>query len=186
VSKFTFKPLTPERWKDFETLFGANGACGGCWCMAWRWQPKEFRQKKGDGAKRAFKKIVNGSVPPGLLAYAGKEAVGWVAIGPRTDYERLAGSKVLAPVDDQPVWCVPCFFIRKDYRNQGLSTELLKAAAVFAKRHKAKVVEGYPYDVEKKLPVVFVWTGLLGTYTKAGFKEVARRSDQRPIMRLSL
>ena len=26
-------PLTPDRWDDFETLFGERGACGGCWCM---------------------------------------------------------------------------------------------------------------------------------------------------------
>jgi hypothetical protein len=29
-------PLTPERWADFERLFGPRGAYGGCWCMYWR------------------------------------------------------------------------------------------------------------------------------------------------------
>ena len=29
-------PLDITRWKDFETLFGERGACGGCWCMSWR------------------------------------------------------------------------------------------------------------------------------------------------------
>jgi GNAT superfamily N-acetyltransferase len=182
----TFKPLTPARWRDFEQLFGANGACGGCWCMAWRWPHKEFLQKKGAGAKRAFKKIVESGKPPGILAYAGREPVGWVAISPRKDIVRLEGSKVLAPIDDQPVWCVPCFFIRKDFRNQGLTSELLKVAAEFAKKHDAKIVEGYPYDVDKKQAPPFVWTGLLSSFTKAGFTEVARRSKTRPIMRKEL
>ena len=29
---FEFHPLTKARWQDFETLFGPNGAVGGCWC----------------------------------------------------------------------------------------------------------------------------------------------------------
>jgi len=28
-SKLEFHPLTPERWRDFEALFGERGACGG-------------------------------------------------------------------------------------------------------------------------------------------------------------
>jgi GNAT superfamily N-acetyltransferase len=98
----------------------------------------------------------------------------------------VEGSKVLAPVDDQPVWCVPCFFIRKDFRNQGLTSELLKAASEFAKKNGAKIVEGYPYDVGNKQAPPFVWTGLLSSFTKAGFTEVARRSKTRPIMRLQV
>jgi GNAT superfamily N-acetyltransferase len=154
--------------------------------MAWRWPHKEFLQKKGAGARRAFKKIVESGKPPGILAYVGREAIGWVAIAPRQEIVRLEKSKVLAQVDDQPVWCVPCFFIRKDFRYQGLTSELLKAAAEFARRQGAKIVEGYPYDVDKKQAPPFVWTGLLSSFTKAGFSEVARRSKSRPIMRLNL
>ena len=29
-------PITRNVCSDFEELFGANGACGGCWCMFWR------------------------------------------------------------------------------------------------------------------------------------------------------
>ena len=63
---FKFKPLTPARWHDFETLFGKNGACGGCWCMTWRIALKEFREKKGAGNKRAMKKLVESGVQPVL------------------------------------------------------------------------------------------------------------------------
>jgi hypothetical protein len=38
----TYKPLTPEIWDDFEALFGAHGAFGGCWCMYWRLTRREF------------------------------------------------------------------------------------------------------------------------------------------------
>ena len=44
AQNLTFYPLTPERWKDFEELFGPRGACGGCWCMWWRLKRSEFEK----------------------------------------------------------------------------------------------------------------------------------------------
>jgi len=82
------------------------------------------------------------------------------------------------------VWSTPCFFVSKDYRGSGVSVKLLKAAVEYASQCGAKLVEGYPQDLGgKKLPPPFVWTGLLGTFERAGFKEVMRRSKTRPIMR---
>ena len=186
MSKLTFHPLTLDRWRDFEILFGQNGACGGCWCMAWRLTSKEFKERQGEPNRCAMKRIVATKTPPGLLAYAGQEPVGWVAVAARETFVRLAGSRVLAPVDDQAVWSIMCFFVRKDCRKQGLSTELLNAAAKFAKKNKAKILEGYPQELKKYLPAPFVWTGLASAFRKAGFEEVARRSKARPIMRLAL
>src|SRR5262245_48997245 len=99
----TIHPLTPERWDDFEALFGANGACAGCWCTWWQLGQSEWLRTKGNGTKRRMRARVRKGPPPGLLAYAGREAVGWCAIGPREEYPRLARSKILAPVDDLPV-----------------------------------------------------------------------------------
>ena len=53
-----FHPVTKKRWADFETLFGAKGACGGCWCMLWRLTRKEFEQQKGEANRRAMKAII--------------------------------------------------------------------------------------------------------------------------------
>jgi GNAT superfamily N-acetyltransferase len=183
---FTFKPLTPAHWHDFELLFGENGACGGCWCMTWRVSPKEFREKKGAGNKQAIKKLVEAGHAPGILAYSGGQPVAWIAIAPRTEYVRLLGSKVLAPVDEKPVWSVSCFFVRKDFRNLGLTVELLQAAADLARNQGAKILEGYPYDLKEKTSPPFVWTGLASSFERAGFQEVARRSKTRPIMRKEL
>jgi GNAT superfamily N-acetyltransferase len=68
-----------------------------------------------------------------LLGYHQEEAVGWCAVAPRADYPALGRSRVLKPVDDQPCWSVVCLFIRKDYRRQGVSTALLKAAADYVR-----------------------------------------------------
>ncbi|MGZ4816562.1 MAG: GNAT family N-acetyltransferase [Terriglobales bacterium] len=154
--------------------------------MAWRISRKEFSLKKGDGNRRAMKKIVSSQTSPGLLAYDGKEPIGWIALAPREVFVRLEDSKVLAPIDDTPVWSVVCFFVRKDYRKQCLTVELLQAASRFARKNKAKILEGYPQELSKELPAPFVWTGLASAFRKAGFEEVARRSKTRPIMRLQL
>jgi GNAT superfamily N-acetyltransferase len=90
-------------------------------------------------------------------------------------------------VDEQPVWSVHCFYIKKEYRNKGLSVPLLKAAAAYASSMGATLVEGYPLEIpEGKTPDVFAWTGLAQIFLRAGFKEVARRSKTRPIMRLNI
>jgi len=180
----TIVPLTPDRWSDFESLFGANGACGGCWCMAWRHRsPKTFDAGKGDGNKRAIRRIVNAGPPPGLIAYEGGEPVGWCAVAPRESYPRLLGSRVLAPVDDRPVWSVSCFFVRRDRRRRGITVALLKEAARHVGRGGGRLLEGYPTATRKEQPGAFVWLGLASAFEKAGFREVARRSAGRPIMR---
>jgi len=91
-------PLTPNRWDDFEALFGKNGACAGCWCTWWRMSQSEWLAKEGDGTKRKMRALVEKGPPPGLLAYAGDEAVGWCALAPREGYPRLSRSKIPAAV----------------------------------------------------------------------------------------
>jgi hypothetical protein len=51
------------------------------------------------------------------------------------------------------------------------------------KKHGGKIVEGYPGDPKKVQPDVFVYTGLASAFRKAGFIEILRRSENRPIMR---
>lgn len=181
--RFAFFPATPDRWNDLESLFGARGACGGCWCMTWRLPRAEFNAGKGESNRRALLKVVKTGPPPGVLAYANGKPVGWCAVAPRTAYQALDRSRILKPVDDQPVWSISCLFVEKGYRRQGLSTLLIQAAARFAKDQGAKIVEGYPQVVEGSLPDAFVWTGLEPSFLKAGFTEVARRSSKRPILR---
>lgn len=179
------RPLTKARWSDLERLFGEKGACGGCWCMWWRLTAAEYTARKGTKNRSAFKKLVAKGPPPGLVAYAGKTPVGWVAIAPRASLPRLDRSRTLAPVDDQPVWSVSCFFVTREWRRHGVTIFLLEAATRFAARRGARIVEGYPVETRTEAPGPFVWTGLPGAFEEAGFTEVARRSKTRPIMRRS-
>jgi GNAT superfamily N-acetyltransferase len=87
-------------------------------------------------------------------------------------------------VDDQPVWTITCFYIGRPYRRQGLMLKLLNAAVAYAASQGAIIVEGYPLDTagDRKADSS-AYTGLLSAFQKAGFTEVLRRHEGRPIMR---
>jgi GNAT superfamily N-acetyltransferase len=180
----TFNPLTPERWTDFEKLFGPRGACAGCWCMYWRLTRTQYAEQQGELNRRNIKALVDSGNIPGILAYVNDEPVGWCSIAPREEFSTLARSRILKPVDDQPVWSVVCFFVARNQRRQGLTIQLLNAAVEYASLQGATIIEGYPVEPkEGKAPDVFVFTGLSSAFKQAGFKEILRRSETRPIMR---
>lgn len=184
MKNVTFHPLTGDRWKDIELLFGERGACGGCWCMSWRLSSKDFNLHKGEGNKELLKGLAEGNYEPGIIAYDGNKPVGWCAVAPRSVYKRLENSRVLKPIDEKEVWSVTCFFIEKGYRRKGLSVLLLKEAIKFSKSKGAEIIEGYPSEpYDENIPPAFAWTGIPSAFIKAGFKEAARRSKTRPIMR---
>jgi GNAT superfamily N-acetyltransferase len=134
-----------------------------------------------------MKGIVEAGAPPGILAYVGGRPVGWCAFGPRETYPTLERSRILKPVDERPVWSVTCFFVTKEYRDRGLTSKLLEAAAAHAGKRGAAILEGYPVEPKRgRMADVFAYTGLASAYRKAGFTEVLRRSETRPIMRLEL
>src|SRR5262249_43947362 len=141
----------------------------------------------GEPNRRAFRKLVTTGPPPGLLAYEGGEPVGWVAIAPRAEYRRFETSRILQPVDDREVWSVPCFFVARGHRKKGVTKALLSAACEWAGKRGARMIEGYPVDAGgKEYTPAFAWHGLIGTFEATGFREVARRSKRRPIMRKSV
>ena len=185
--KLRIEPATPERWDDVVRLFGPRGACAGCWCMWWRRPAAAWSAGKGDGNRRALRRLVESGTPPGVIAYDGTEPVGWCAVAPRGEYVRLAAARTLKPIDDTPVWSVTCFFVARSHRRRGVTVELLKGAAAFAARSGARMLEGYPVEPRSGATAdAFAWTGLPGAFRKAGFAEAARPSPTRPIMRRPL
>ncbi|MGD0028640.1 MAG: GNAT family N-acetyltransferase [Candidatus Bathyarchaeia archaeon] len=123
-----FHPLTLERWKDLEKLFGEDGICRSCWCMWWRLSSSEWKKGRGRDRKEALKTIVGQGRVPGILAYFDGQPIGWCSISPREEFRRLEGSRTLKRLDNRPVWSVVCFFVAKPFRGKGVSTKLLEAA----------------------------------------------------------
>lgn len=185
--RLVVRPLTAARWDDFERLFGERGACGGCWCMLWRLPRKQFEAQKGSGNRAAMRALVAAGAEPGLLAYRGSTAVGWVSVAPRPEFPALERSRVMKSIDDRPVWSVTCLYVDKDHRRTGVSVALLRAAAAHVKKRGGTIVEGYPQEPKKGVMAdVFAWTGIASAFRAAGFVEVARPTQTRPTMRLDV
>lgn len=181
--KYEIQPVTSARWNDLVDLFGERGGTEGCWCMFWRLSSGDYQANRGEANKRALQELTCSQLPPGLLAYAGEQPVGWCSLGPREKFSRLQRSPTLKPVDDTPVWSIVCFFIHRQYRHKGVASALLRAAADFAQSHGAKVVEGYP--VVGEVENAFAYTGVPIMFSRLGFKVVAKRG-KRIVMRLEL
>lgn len=181
--KLTVRPLTPERWCDVEAVFGARGCSVArqCWCMYYR---RSGGLGQPDANRTALRALVASDEPPGLIGYLGDQPVGWVSLGPREDFAKLARSPVMKPVDGQPVWSIVCFVVPSAYRGQGVARALLEGAIGYARRRGAKLLEAYPVDTQARADAGSLWFGTKAMYDAAGFEEVARRKADRPVVRL--
>ena len=181
--KIDVRPLTPDLWPHLVDLFGAMGACGGCWCMYWR-IGSSYHKQPIHANKAAFHRIVKNGPPPGLLAFKGDLAVGWCQLTPRNALAWLNRTWRLKPVDDVPVWSISCFYIRKRCRRQGITSALIAAAVKEAKKAGAPALEAYPVDGDLTSSSSF--TGFASTFLKLGFQRVAKHTAARPILRHAL
>jgi len=188
--KFKVAPLTADRWADVEAVFKARGCsiARSCWCMCYRRSgaaaPPMAGRTRSQVNRAALRRLVNAGRPPGLVGYLGKVPVGWVSLGPREEFRKLARSPVMKPVDEQPVWSLVCFVVPPQFRGQGVARALLKGAVAYAKAHQARLLEAYPVDRPDRSHDDSMWFGAKSMYDKAGFKEVARRKPNRPVVRL--
>jgi len=57
---------------------------------------------------------------------------------------------------------------------------------VTPRRDLTKLVEAYPVDKPVRSNGEYMWFGAKSMYDNAGFREVARRKPQRPIVRTKL
>ncbi|TKJ40090.1 GNAT family N-acetyltransferase [candidate division LCP-89 bacterium B3_LCP] len=156
--------------------------------MWWRQSRSEFERNKGEANRKAFFEIIRSGEEPGLIAYSDGEPVGWICVGPRGRFPALERSRVLARVDDEPVWSVVCFFIAKGHRRQGVSKALLEAAVKHSRTKGADTIEGYPLPRKKeRTPDAFAWTGMEPIFEEAGFEVAIRRGKTgRGVWRLKL
>ena len=184
-SKLTILSVTPDLWPQLENLFGKSGASNGCWCMYWR-LGGAYRDTACGANKEALRQLVLHGSQPGLLAFDGELPVGWCQLTPRDALPWLDRMWWFQRVDDVPVWSISCFFVRKGYRRQGVMTQLIAAALKAAKRAKAPALEAYPIDTDAPKSSSNIFVGTAATFSRAGFKVVARRASARPIMRHDL
>ncbi|WP_133706498.1 GNAT family N-acetyltransferase [Rhizobium sp. BK313] len=185
-------PLTSDRWDDFETLFGPSGACYGCWCTHFRVPTSDRKTMDGAAKKEFMQARVAAGPPPGLLGYIGERPVAWAQVGPRSELPQWNSPKTVsrpldpADAEDNSVWAVSCFFMNSRDRGKGYSHRMLSEAVNFAKASGARILEGCPIERTKQSKSVGLYVGSLRIFEAAGFSEVAKRKDGRPLMRLVL
>jgi GNAT superfamily N-acetyltransferase len=185
-------PLTPERFPEVAALFEEGGDPKWCWCVYFRFRGRDWSNSTAGQNRAALEDLTATGRPPGLVAYQDGRAVGWVSLGPREEYERLAWSKVLAPVDDTPVWSIVCFVVSRRARGRGSAATMLDAAVAYAREEGATTLEAYPVAAgDGRIPAANAYRGTLSMFEKAGCHVVVRRqynatSPIRPIVRRSL
>jgi GNAT superfamily N-acetyltransferase len=176
-------PLTKDRIGDMEAVFGERGVARSCFCMHWRRPDGGFDDNRDN--RDRFADLVRDEAPPGLLGYVDGEPIGWVQVGPRSDFPTLRRSRLFKPVDDVQPWTINCFVVRTGHRRRGIGKGLLDAAIEYARDQGAQIIEAYPVDGPRSSSVDY-YTGTLGMFAEHGFVELLRRNDTRPIVRLSL
>jgi ribosomal protein S18 acetylase RimI-like enzyme len=181
-------PVTPDRWRDLEKLFGPDrGANSGCWCMWWRLTRAAWQRMPKAERKARFRRVITKGPPVGLLALRAGEPVGWVQVAPRSATPTFNTSPVAAPIrpDDDPdqVWAITCFYIAARGRRTGVANALAAAAVEHAFREGAAAIETCPKEPEGRAGGE-LFMGTPSVFRRLAFREVARRTPARPLMRL--
>jgi GNAT superfamily N-acetyltransferase len=194
VDDLDIRPLTAGRLADLATLFNQGGDPKWCWCAYFRVRGMDWSNSTPAGNRKVLERALRANMregrAPGLVAYRDGEAVGWVSLAPREDFERLEHSRVLARVDDRAVWSIVCFVVARAARGQGVAEAMLAAAVDYAREHGATLVEAYPVETPggRRVPAANAYHGTLGMFERAGFRVVERRqanasSPVRPVVR---
>ncbi len=182
-----FAAATADRWRDLEIIFADCGDARKCWCAFWYLPNRDFKAGWGEGNHKWFERLVASRAEPGILAYRGDEPAAWLGIAPRDRLERLNRSRTFKPIDSEPAWTMNCFVVRRNFRRQGLTRELIRAGIEFVRERGGKIIEAYPFQANRKaIPGYDLFVGSAAAFRDCGFAEVARPLPTRPVMRLSL
>jgi ribosomal protein S18 acetylase RimI-like enzyme len=183
---------TAVPWKDVEHALTGGGDGATCWCQWFMVTRKEFGACGREELRTLLhKELKAAETSPGLVAYADDSPAAWVRVGPRTSQPALARSRIVKgsaePLDDEDVWAITCYVVRREHRGRGLARALTAAAIDHAKSHGARVVEAYPFDTDqRKTSNNEMFVGSVQLFRDAGFREVARPTDARAVMALDV
>lgn len=184
------EPLGADRFEELERLFAGRRVVDGCWCMFWRQTGRENDRNWGTANRDAFRaRVTAGEPAPGVIASLDDEPVGWAAIAPVPEFGRILRSPTLRPPGGTygDVWSLNCLYVSPAARGHGVVRALLEGAVEHARSCGAKAVQAYPVDTQDaQVHPDELFTGATSTFSAAGFVEVARRSDRRPIVQLDL
>jgi GNAT superfamily N-acetyltransferase len=178
ASHLEYFPVDQDRWSDLEKLFESRGGPHSCWCMVWRNMITGKRRENKQDKKASLKNFVDRRIPVGILGYSGGDPVAWCSVAPRESLRDPGGDESL-----NEVWSIVCFFIRRPFRKRGISGQLIREAARYAKNMGAEWIEAYPVDPDSPS---YRFMGFTGSFEKEGFEFVKKAGTRRKVMRLDL
>ncbi len=183
-------PASPAAWPLIAALFSAGGDPRWCWCQWWRKRNANWTNTTAEENRADLEALVGSEPAPGLVAVRDGRAVGWVGLGPREDFPRLAASRTIPQLPGEAVWSVNCFVVARDARRSGVAGALLEAAVAYAREHGARLVEGYPVRTGGgKVSAPGLHTGTESMFERSGFELAsettsgARAGTPRVVMR---
>ncbi|QNA93011.1 MULTISPECIES: GNAT family N-acetyltransferase [unclassified Microbacterium] len=183
---------TSARWDDVQHALTGGGDGASCQCIWPVLSNKDWNATTTAQRTEMFREEIAEGPSPGVVAYVDGEAAGWIRIGPRTRQARVPRTRIIAaastePFDDDSVWAVTCFVVRREHRGAGLNLDLLKAAVEYARGSGARLIEGYPVDTAgEKRRTNDLFHGTLGTFLAAGFLEKTELKPGRKLVALDL
>ncbi len=188
----TTEPATTSRWDDVQHALTGGGDGASCQCIWPVLSNKDWNETTTPQRKEMLREEIDSGPPPGIIAYVDGEAAGWIRIGPRTRQARIPRTRIIAaastePFDDETVWAVTCFVVRREHRGSGLNLELLRAAVDLARESGARLIEGYPVVTGgEKQRSNDLFHGTLGTFLEAGFAEKTELKPGRALVTFEL
>jgi len=173
AATLTIRPLTRARMDDLGRVLGGTWGSG-CWCIYQRMTASQERALPGPGGasarrRRAMTALAGRRRAPGLLAYRGRDVVGWVSVAPRPEFGRVDASKATPRVDDAAVWVIACITVRRRERGKGVAVSLIRAAVAYAARCGAPWVEAYLRAGRVRVHDDFAFYGTEPLFRAAGF-----------------
>jgi GNAT superfamily N-acetyltransferase len=164
------RPASPDIWPQLAELFAAGGDPRWCWCQYWRKPGSSWSNADVEVNRADLERLIGEDPAPGLVALVDGRAVGWVGLGPREDFPRLARSRTLPTLPGERVWSVNCFVVARGHRGRGVARRLLEAAVDYAGQHGARILEGFPVETGgSRMPSAGAYTGTRSMFESAGF-----------------
>jgi GNAT superfamily N-acetyltransferase len=196
ADRLTVVPANQATWADVQAIFGTADYPAHCLCQrfkvrGWIWRDSTQEQRSEMLREQTACGDPGAAATSGLVGYVGDQPAAWVAVEPRTAYPKLRTSRVPwsgrdEDKDDEDIWAVTCFAVRKGYRGRGLTYPLARATIDFARDRGARALEAYPMITQPGREITWgeVHVGARQVFEDAGFTEVSHPTLRRVVMRI--
>jgi GNAT superfamily N-acetyltransferase len=196
AEQVTVVPANEASWSDLTAIFGTTGYPARCQCQWFKvpgslWRDSTQEERTASLRAQTACDDPTADATSGLVAYVDGQPAGWVAVEPRTAYPKLLTSRVPwkgrdEDKDDDSVWAVTCFVVRKGFRRRGLMYGLARTTIDFARERGARALEAYPLIIEPGTVMSWgeLYVGARQVFEDAGFAQVSQPTPRRTVMRI--